>query len=305
MRPTTADAAAAAADPAHFEHLGWKFRHRAEFHDRAARYIVDGLAHNHWIEFVGRGSRERLWAELATLPGLADRLEAGGIGVAPASQFYALSADADVVDPHTAVALSVAALDRALQNGYAGFRVVVDATALARRPDQRDALSRFEFLLSCTMAGLPFSALCAYDAQQLATAADELICLHSNVSARPPRFRLHPAPPAAFALSGSIDLHSDNLYTTALQRIWPLIDDDPLIIDAHSLEFISHRQLHTLDHYARTDGRTVILRTGQRIPIRLGHVLHLTNVEVQPSPPRLAPVMSSAQLQTSYTASAG
>ncbi|MEE3752638.1 MEDS domain-containing protein [Mycobacterium intracellulare] len=294
-----------AAGLASFEHLGWKFQDRTDFHARAAQYIAEGLAHDYWTEFVGHGSREQLWAELTELTGIADRLKAGGVGVTPASKFYAVLDGTDIVDPHTAVAISVAALDRAIQNGYNGFRVVVDATTLAHRPDQRAALSHFEFLLSRTMAGLPFSALCAYDTHQL-PAADELICLHPDVGERAPRFRLHPAPQATFALTGNIDLHSDGLYTTALQRIWSLLVDDPLIIDAQDLEFISHQQLYTLDHYARTDGRTVILRTGQRIPTRLLDVLHLTNVELQPAPPHSATQATTPSGdQITYAGSAG
>lgn len=301
MEPTAAEVTSA------FEHLGWKFQDRTDFHARAARYIAEGLAHNYWIEFVGHGSREQLWAELTALPGIADRLTAGGVGVTPASKFYAVLDGTDIVDPHTAVAISVAALDHAIQNGYNGFRVVVDATTLARRPDQRAALSQFEFLLSRTMTGLPFSALCAYDTHQLAGVADELICLHPDLGERAPRFRLHPAPQATFALTGNIDLHSDGLYTTALQRIWSLLDDDPLIvIDAQGLEFISHQQLYTLDHYARANGRTVILRTGQRIPTRLVGVLQLTNVELQPAPPHNATQATGHSAgQVTYAGSAG
>jgi 3-methyladenine DNA glycosylase/8-oxoguanine DNA glycosylase len=71
MNPTTA--ADSAAGVGSFGHLGCKFHDRAEFHTGAAAYIADGISDNHWIEFVGAGSREQLRAELTALPGIGDR----------------------------------------------------------------------------------------------------------------------------------------------------------------------------------------------------------------------------------------
>lgn len=105
--------------------------------------------------------------------------------------------------------------------------MVADATAIARRPQQREALSRFEFLLARAMASRPFSALCAYGSSQIGTGADELICLHPDGGSGGPRFGLYPEPGAAFALAGELDAANDELYLTALRRIWSLIDDGP------------------------------------------------------------------------------
>jgi hypothetical protein len=139
------------------------------------------------------------------------------------------------------------------------------------------------------MAVLPFSALCAYNTSELKEAADGLLCLHPYVSQGGPSFRLHAQTDADFALSGYVDNASDGLFTATMQRIW-WAGDDPLIIDAQDLDFITHRQLCTLDHYARVDGRKVILRTDQYIPGRLAGLLGLTNVVVEPpiSPPTAA-----------------
>lgn len=281
MRPTTA-AGNTAMGRMPVAHLGCGFRSPAEFRVRAAEYIAEGLAHNRRIEFVGRGSGEQLRAELAALPGITERLNAGGVAVTPVVEFYAATPGTDVADPQVAVAALVAAVDEAIDDGYTGLCVIVEATAVAQRPEQREALARFEFLIDQQVMVRPLSALCGYDISQLAGAASELICLHPDAGPPAPSFRLYAEPGAAFALAGEIDSASDELYTTTLQRIWPLNADDPVIIDAQRLQFVSHQQLYTLDHYARADGRKVILCTDQPILTRLGGLLDLTNVETRP-----------------------
>lgn len=280
MNPTTA--ADSPAGVGSFRHLGCTFYDRAEFHARAAAYIADGISDNHWIEFVGTGSREQLRTELTTLPGIGDRLDAAGVGVTPATELYAVVAGIDVVDPQLAVDAWMAAMNKAIDAGYTGFRVVADATALARRPEQRKALSRFEFLLGRNMARLPFSALCAYDGSELATDVDELMCLHPEVDSDAPGFGLYPQPGVAFALTGELDAANDELYLTALRRVWSLVADDPVIIDTQRLTFVSHQQLYTLDHYARTESRRMILRADHGIITRLASVLDFTNIAVEP-----------------------
>ncbi|MGH3971195.1 MAG: MEDS domain-containing protein [Mycobacterium sp.] len=249
-----------------FGHLGWGYRGRAEFLARAAEYIADGLDQHQWVEYVGEGSREQLHAELAAMPGITDRSDAGDIKVTPALEFYAAPADSEVVDPDVAVATRVAAVEKAITDGYTGFRAVCDATAVTRTPAQRDAFACFEFLIDQQMAVLPASALCAYDLDQLGEHAAGLICLHPFVGHGAPSFRLYAQPGTGFALSGDLNAGTNELFTVTLQRTWPLTTlDEPLVIDAEELEFITHHQLLALDHRARSDGRQVVLRTRQRL----------------------------------------
>ncbi|MGH3562651.1 MAG: MEDS domain-containing protein, partial [Mycobacterium sp.] len=257
---------------------------RAEFLARAAEYIADGIAQNQWIEYVGEGSREELLAELVTMPGVADRLHAGGIGVTPARQFYAMYPGSDVVDAETTVAVRLADVEKAIGDGYTGFCAVSDATAVTRSPEGRDAFARFEFLADQVMAVHPVSALCGYDLNQLNDSAAELICLHPFVNRQATNFRIYAEPDAGYALTGEIDAASDELFATAVRRTWSLTDGDALVIDAQGLEFISHQQLLALDRYAHAHDRKVVLRTGQHIPTRLVGLLDLTNVTVAPPP---------------------
>lgn len=261
-----------------FGHLGWGYRDRADFLARAAEYLADGLAQNQWVEYVGAGSRDELQAELTTLPGIG---RDNDIKVTPTRKFYAVPDGGDIIDPDLSVAKHVAAVENALAQGYTGFRTISDVTTVARRPEQRNALARFEFLIDQQMAVLPFSAFCAYNTAELAGHAGALLCLHPLIGGCFPMFRLFAQPGTSFALTGEIDTASDETFTAALHHIWPLLTEDKMIIDARRLEYIGHQQLLTLDDLARADGRQVVLRTGQPIPIRLVDLLGLTHVRAE------------------------
>lgn len=261
-----------------FGHLGWGYHQRSEFLCRAAEYIADGLAEHQWVEYVGDGSPEQLRAELTTLPGSFD---ISRVHVIPALEFYGVSSG-DVVDPDVAVDTRVAAVHQAVADGYTGFRAIVDATAVVRREEQRDAFARFEFLIDEKMAVLPVSALCAYDMTRLDDDASGLVCLHPLVGEGAPAFRIYAEPGAAFALDGEIDAVDAQIFTTTLRRIWRLADGDELVVDARNLAFIDHQQLLALDRLARADSRQVLLRGGPAIISRLIGLLNLTNVRVDP-----------------------
>ncbi|VBA60300.1 hypothetical protein LAUMK191_05451 [Mycobacterium attenuatum] len=279
MRPHGVVASAAGLVP--FGHLGWGYRARAQFLTRAAEYLLDGRRLNQWVDYVGAGSRDQLRAELAAMPTIADLLDSGGIGVTPVTEFYTFRPGSDVVDPERAVAQRVEAVGKALADGYSGLRAIVDCTAVARTPAQRDAFACFEFLIDQQMAVLPVSALCAYDTSRLREGAGELMCLHPYVGQHAPGFRLYAAPGSSFALTGEIDAASEPTFAAALHRTWPLTGDDTLVIDARELSFISHRQLDILDRCARSDNRIVVLRTDQPVPARLFSVLDFTNVRLE------------------------
>ena len=258
-----------------FGHLGWGYRDRSEFLIRAAEYIADGLAQNQWVEYVGSGNREQLRAELSLLP-----VDTGDVKITDALEFYAVPSG-DVVDPQVAVATQIAAVESAIAQGYSGFRAVVDATSVARRPDQRDTLAQFEFLIDQQMALLPVSALCAYDLTQID--AGGLICLHPLVGGAGPAFRVFAEPGADLALAGEIDSVDAEAFRSALQRIWPLLSDDEILVDARDVKFIGHRHLLELEWSAHADGRTVVLQDAPRIVTRLVDLLHLNHVRVKPA----------------------
>ncbi len=278
MRPQGVVTSAAGLVP--FGHVGWGYYDRTEFADRIGEYLADGMAANQRIEYVGDGSRNMLCAVLADI-GFSDGMRSGRIRVEPAEDMYEFCPGSDAVDADAAVAELVAATEQAQLDGYSGLRAVNDAAALVRTLDQRNAWTRFEYLIDQKMAVLPLSAFCAYDLASLGSAAAELICLHPFAPEDPVGFRLFAEPGVSFALAGEIDAADNDTFLIALQRVWRLQPPGPLIIEARGLDFITHRQLRELDDLARADGREVVLRIDDGVVARLTELLDMTNVQVE------------------------
>jgi anti-anti-sigma regulatory factor len=277
MRPQGVVTSAAGLTP--FGHVGWGYRDQADFLARAAEYIADGLARNQRILYARDATRAALHTELLDM-GFGDAVRSRHISVTPVDEHYVFVPGTDVVDPEATVAAGVAAMEYLVGMGCAGCRAVVDGAVLARTPEQRAAFSRLEYLVDQKMAVLPFSALCAYNLTVLGEAAKQMVCLHPFVGHRAVGFRLYAEPGTDFALAGEIDVVDRQAFTAALQRIWPLTAGDHLTIDARWLDFVTHRELLTLDDQARAHGRKVVLLSDQRMLIRLVELLELENVRV-------------------------
>jgi anti-anti-sigma regulatory factor len=266
-----------------FGHLGWAYADRAEFRQRAAEYAADGIAAGQHVEYVGAADRDELHAELAELPVTGPALDAGSLAVTPVREYYEFVPGSDVVDAEAAVAKRVTAAEDAVAAGYTGSRAVVDATAVARTGEQRDAFARFEYLIDQKMATLPVSAVCAYDSAQLGPAAAELVCLHPFVGSNTTTFQLYAQPHADFALAGEIDLTDRETLATTLRRVVARRTGDALVVDATGLEFIDHRNLLELARHGGGSDAPVVLRGAPRSVIRLAGLLGLTNVHAEPA----------------------
>lgn len=82
---------------------------------------------------------------------------------------------------------------------------------------------------------------------------------------------------------GDFDSVDAEAFRSALQRIWPLLSDDEILVDARDVKFIGHRHLLELEWSAHADGRTVVLQDAPRIVTRLVDLLHLNHVRVKPA----------------------
>ncbi|BBU24606.1 hypothetical protein MXEN_20320 [Mycobacterium xenopi RIVM700367] len=280
MRPQGVVTSAAGLTP--FGHVGWGYRDESEFLARAAEYIADGLALNQRILYARDRSRAALHTELLQM-GFGSAVRSRQISVTPVAEHYVFVAGTDVVDPEATVAAGVAAMEYVVAMGCSGCRAVVDGAVLARTPEQCAAFSRLEYLVDQKMAVLPFSALCAYNLTVLGEAAKEMLCLHPLVGERAVGFRLYAEPGTHFALAGEIDVVDRQAFTAALQRIWPLAGGEELIIDARWLDFVTHRELLTLDEQARAHGRQVVLISNQQMLVRLVELLELESVRLDRS----------------------
>lgn len=265
-----------------FGHLCWAYRSRSEFRARVAEYIADGVASGQWVEYVGAGEAGALRDELRALPGIPDALDEGRIGVSTVRDFYRFIGDTDVVDAEATVAVRLAAAERKLQEGHAGFRAVVDATAVVRSPSQREAFARFEYLTDREMRLLPASALCAYDARELGIAAvSELACLHPFVNEGATPFRLYAEEDVDFGLAGEIDVAAHALLDIAARRVVGRAEDARLTVDGRALEFIDHRGLCVLERHAREQARGLVLRTCSPTVARMAELLDFSSLRVQ------------------------
>ncbi|MDA3639032.1 MEDS domain-containing protein [Mycobacterium xenopi] len=280
MRPQGVVTSAAGLTP--FGHVGWGYRDESEFLARAAEYIADGLALNQRILYARDRSRAALHTELLEM-GFGSAVRSRQISVTPVAEHYVFVAGTDVVDPEATVAAGVAAMEYVVAMGCSGCRAVVDGAVLARTPEQCAAFSCLEYLVDQKMAVLPFSALCAYNLTVLGEAAKEMLCLHPLVGKRAVGFRLYAEPGTHFALAGEIDVVDRQAFTAALQRIWPLAGGEELIIDARWLDFVTHRELLTLDEQARAHGRQVVLISNQQMLVRLVELLELESVRLDRS----------------------
>jgi anti-anti-sigma regulatory factor len=265
-----------------FGHVGWAYRDQSEFLIRAAEYIADGLARNQRILYARDGGRAALRTELVDM-GFGDAVRSGQIAVTPVDEHYVFVPGTDVVDPEATVAAGVAAMEYVVAMGCSGCRGVVDAAVLARKPEQRAAFSRLEYLVDQKMAVLPFSALCAYNLTLLGETAKQMVCLHPLVGCGTVSFRLYAQLGMDFGLAGEIDAADSEAFTAALERIWPLAAGHEVIVDARGLDFLTHRELITLDEQAAAEGRKVVLVTDRCVLARLVQVLELENVRVDVS----------------------
>lgn len=261
-------------------HLCWAYRDRAEFRARAAEFMADGIAAGQCIEYVGSGSTGELRAELNELEGI--NADGTGLGVSPVGDYYRFTGHGDIVDPVAAVAARVDATEKALAAGYTGLGAVVDATAVVRSAEQRAAFARYEHLLDREMCVRPASALCAYDAGELGSAAvAELACLHPLAKAGSAPFRLHAERGVGFALVGDIDLSCDELFATTLRRVVPLLSGPELVVEGRAVEFIDHRRLFMLTEATQRAGATVVLRNAPATAARVIEILRLPGVRVE------------------------
>ena len=264
-------------------HESWRFDGAQDFRVKANEHVVGSLDRGQWVQYVGDAPPHQLRAELAALPA-GDRLMArGGWGVSPVDDFYCYRNGDRVVDPRRSVAARVEEVEEALTAGFTGLRIVADATAVVRRPEQVDAFARYEYLLEQAMTTLPASALCAQDRAGVdRDSALALACLHPATGPDPTPFNLYAGQSAGFSLAGQLDVASRELMTHTIARIESYLSGPRLVVDGTNLEFIDHRAMLELANLAQRIGAEgLVLQTNLRGAIRLGEVLGDDRIAVE------------------------
>ncbi|MFC7546002.1 MEDS domain-containing protein [Plantactinospora sp. GCM10030261] len=253
------------------------------FATRARAFLLDGLAAGERVWYVATGQPDATATRLCGVDAFAEALRGGAARIVPLDTAYDFG---QVVDPDAQVAAYAAATEAALAAGYAGLRVVADATSLVRDPDQLDAFARYEHRVDRFMRAHPMSAMCGYDRRVLGEPAiEELACLHpeTNVDVL---FRLHARGPSdnGAALTGELDPSNRDLFRTALERADLRPVDGELTLEASALQFIDHRALIELQEYAQRRDATAVLRTSMGATRRLVELLDLSRVRVEVTP---------------------
>ncbi|SES16540.1 MEDS: MEthanogen/methylotroph, DcmR Sensory domain [Lentzea xinjiangensis] len=261
------------------DHVCWRYRDEHDFHDRAREFLAEGLALGYRVCYVGTGDPDVLVEDLGGIDGIHEALATGAAQVASLDTTYSVGA---VVEPATQVRTYAEATDAALAAGFAGLRVAADCTSLVRSPEQLDAFCRYEHRIDRYMLARPFSAMCAYAADEVDDHAfAQLACMHPSTNASIPGFRLHAADDRATAFAGEVDQLSEDLFTLALHRADLRPHDGRLVFDATGLTFLDHRNLLRLSRHAADRGASVVLRTSWPGVSILADLLELTNVRVE------------------------
>ncbi|WP_430785205.1 MEDS domain-containing protein [Actinoplanes sp. G11-F43] len=255
-------------------------------------YDDHGALDEYAREFLlaGHAAGERLWYVPGSRPGSTIAEWLGGLGresarphpvrILPWQGAYAAG---QVIDPAEQIARYTAVTEAALADGFSGFRVVADVTALVGTPEQRDAFARYEYAIGRYMRIAPMRALCTYDRRELGDrVVDELACLHRTSPASAVTFHLHAGPTSdATTLDGELDMAGEDLLSDALRRT----DLEPVggevTVDARGLRFIDHRSLIVLQRYAQARRMTAVVRTGLGSAARQAELLELPNVRVE------------------------
>jgi hypothetical protein len=247
------------------EHVCFCYDDDAALSGRARRFLADGAAAGSLLWWVGDSPPP----------------EGFDTHVVPIGTAYASGV---VVDPDAQVRAYAAATGAALAAGFTGLRVVAEATALVRTPEQLDAFARYELMIDGYMATHPFSAMCAYDRRVLAASAiAELACLHTSTNAHVP-FRLHGCAPADgdAVLAGELDMDTEELLEAALRR-FPCPAGDEVVLKATGLRFADHRTLWRLDRWAAEHDRRLVLRGAPDATARVVELLGLEVLRVEPA----------------------
>jgi len=234
--------------------------------------LQDGLR----LAYVSSDGTDAARADLANLSDLDRLLATGAVHVVSARDMYGAGGP---VDPERVVASVAAATEQAVTDGFGGLAVSADATELVRRPVQRDAFARCEFLVDRYMASHPLSALCGYGLELGNDAVAEFAVLHASGPS-------HEAPLQVFGCAdGVIGLagECDPVGVAALGRVLPRLraaDGGTLVVDVAGVEYVDHRLLLTLDRYARGNGIAVSLRSAPPFVARLMELLPVVSLQL-------------------------
>jgi anti-anti-sigma regulatory factor len=230
------------------DHVCWVYDENDDAFDEALReFIAGGLERGERLLCVGDAVIDRLHGD-----GLDGLMASGTLETLTLAQAY--EATHEFV-PEEQLAYYDAEVQRAVDDGYRGLRVIADVTELAADPGRRAELLRWEHLADEFMArGAVFSAMCTYSADLPAEALADATSVHP--AARAPEslasFRLF-FDDGRLMLAGSVDHFTAARLATLLAS--SPIGPDGVVLDVSLLQFLDVAACRALGRWVR-DGRT-------------------------------------------------
>ncbi|GAA2724113.1 MEDS domain-containing protein [Cellulomonas aerilata] len=286
-------------------HVCWAFRGAREFAHVAERYTREGLdRHERVLVLDGQDTARGLVATmraagrtvlptqvrgepvLVTLSWAPD-LRAGGASADGASaggpSADGASADARRSPRHLAA--------EAVADGFAGLRIVTDATEVVRSRERRERFVAAEHVMDAATVTAPVTILCGFDVDELGPATvAEVACVHSFTTEplSPFLFRALPqertvARERTVALAGEVDSASaGDLYRAVLRVVTDT--GGTIRIDVSEAHFMSHAALLALDRAARALDCTVRLDAASPVTRWMVRFLELDRVVAAGTP---------------------
>jgi anti-anti-sigma regulatory factor len=261
------------------DHVCWAYDEGADFHPRAAEFLADGLAQGLRTSLVAPGDVGRLRADLRQSDALAAALCDGSLTVDSLDGMYGTD---ELVHPETQVGRYAAATEAAVADGFRGYRVAAEVTALVRTPEQLENFARYEHRVDRFMAEQPFSAMCGYHRPSLGDEPVALLAsLHPAMSPGASSYRLHAAADGTLTVSGELDHLAARTFRRALEYAALGERSGDLVIDGSGLDFVDHRNLFALAEFAAREQLKVVLRTGYPGAKRLVELLGIEGIAVE------------------------
>ncbi|GAA0919134.1 MEDS domain-containing protein [Pseudonocardia zijingensis] len=259
------------------DHICWPYDDVTSFRSSLIEFLGAGIARGLRVAYAGSGDPVSLKAGLEGLADV-DRLLAGGrLEIVALEVVYGSKPIADL---DAAAAAFAAATERALADGYLGFRLGADVTEMVRSPAQRDSFVRYECQVDRFASANPFSAMCAYDAQLGPAVLAELASVHPIAPAALTPFHVFTTPEGAIGLSGEVDIASAAQFRRTLDRIRVTPEAAAVVWDLSAVTFIDHRALLAMDAMADRLGLPALVPDPPRFVRRLARLISLDHVEI-------------------------
>lgn len=259
------------------DHVCWPYDDVSRFRADVVAFLSHGISRGLRVAYAGPGAPEELREHLSALPDADALLVRGGLDIIALDEVYGRGA---VVDAEAAVAAYAAATERALADGYRGFRIGADVTELVRSPEQHETFVHYESLVDRYAAAHPFSAVCAYHAEIGPAALAELASVHPAAPATLSPFRIYSTVDGALGLSGEVDAGCAAQFRHALEHVRPAPGANAVVWDLTATSFLDHRALQAIDAMADRLGLAALLRRPPLLVRRLTQLVPLARVRI-------------------------